>query len=158
MESDGAKGVADGDGGAANQPADTGTCDRISGTQPRNRQHRASEYYFGNLNTSWNLSNTPQLVARYNPYRTQLTFSGFLASMAASCYIKPTILSYPLHGFLVIEQWWAVFDGCPAVRLANSQANALANIYALSIPLEGGQPAFGGLSATLQVGEYYYSD
>ncbi len=145
-------------GSSVHNATGSSTCDRASGTQPRNRQHRASQYYFGNRNATFNVGMNPVQVTSFNPYRTQLIFTGFLSSAMQSIYIKPVILSYPIHGPLVIENWWAVFDGCPAIRLANTQANATGNVFALSIPIEGGGSGLTPLTGTLQVGEYYTSD
>jgi len=150
--------LAGGDGKIVDRSADTSSCGRASGTQPRNRQHRALEYYFGQTTKSFNLGNSALLVAKRNPYRTQLIFSGFLSSATQSTYIDPQILSWPTHGPLVTEEWWAVFDGCPGVRLANNPTDALANIFSLNIPVSGGGAALSPLSATLQVAEYLYSD
>src|SRR5271168_733915 len=102
---------------AMDNPAGTSTCDRPSGSRPRNRQHRALEYYFGRQLTNFNITNNAVQVAIQNPYRTQLVFSGFLRTAGSSVYTEPLILSWPTHGPLVTESYWAIFDGCPAIRL-----------------------------------------
>jgi hypothetical protein len=120
-------------------------CQRIPGTRPRNRQHQAQAYYFGREHLCTALvANTPLQVCQRNPYRTQLIFGfggaaapGVVYSLAHTLddinaghtsfvqfNTSPSslILSYPLHGFLVTEEWWIVAS-------ANSGLNFTGYLY-----------------------------
>ena len=130
------------------------SCARPSGTQPRNRQHRAAEYFFGKSAVCKFLAAlTPTKVLSYNPYRTQLVFSARLGEgsfgillghsqnsfpflhhvlilrpgytnfvpLGTAAYAEPIILSWPTHGPLVCEEWWAMADSPSIDELVASE-------------------------------------
>jgi hypothetical protein len=136
-----------------------GPCNRIGGTQPRNRQHRALEYYFGRDHECLSLFGLVPAVKVFdrNPYRTQLVFAGFISTAANTFYTENLVLSFPVHGPIVGEEWWAGFDGVAGISLAHTKADIEGGHSVLVLGVQGGT-AVAGLSAGLNATGYNYSD